>query len=180
WDFGPCYPLLNSFPMVAMFPHHQRLSFSLPVRCLLALLGLLVVAYVPAQDRREKPTGLSRLTKPDQVKELRQAWATYLGVPVEEKVDLGKGVMLELVLIPPGKYYMGSPEEEKGRLPNEGPQHTANLSRPFYLGKYEVTQEQWEQVMGNNTSWFSPAGEGKGLVRGVDRMQLPGERMSSD
>src|SRR5262249_37621121 len=105
-------------------------------------------------------------------------WATYLGVPVEEKVDLGNGLTLELVLIPPGKFYMGSPEEEKGRSPNEGPQHTVNLNRAFYLGKYEVTQGQWEQVLGNNPSWFSPLGEGKEMVKGVDTKRFPVERIS--
>jgi formylglycine-generating enzyme required for sulfatase activity len=166
--------------MIAMLLHHQRLTSPLLVRSLLPFLGLLVVASLPAQERPEKPTGLSRLTKPDRVKELQQAWATYLGVPVEEKVDLGKGVTLELVLIPPGKFYMGSPEEEKSRLPNEGPQHTANLSRAFYLGKYEVTQEQWEQVMGSNPSWFSLLGEGKELVSRVDTKRFPVERISFD
>jgi formylglycine-generating enzyme required for sulfatase activity len=159
---------------------HPRLSSGLLVRSLLALLGLVVVASLIAQQRPEKPTGLSRLTKPEQVRELQQAWATYLGVPVEEKVDLGKGVTLELVLIPPGKFYMGSPEDEKGRAPNEGPQHTASLSKAFYLGKYEVTQEQWQQVMGSNPSWFSPQGEGKDLVQQVDTRRFPVERIAFD
>ena len=79
-------------------------------------------------------------------------------ITVEEKkakpilqVDLGKGVKLEMVLIPSGKFMMGSPASEKGRNENET-QHEVTLTKPFYMGKYEVTQEQWQAVMGNNPS----------------------------
>ena len=46
---------------------------------------------------------------------------------------------------------MGSPKKEKGRDDDEA-QHEVTLTKPFYIGKYEVTQEQWESVMGNNPS----------------------------
>jgi len=46
---------------------------------------------------------------------------------------------------------MGSPVSEKGRKDNET-QHEVTLTKPFYMGKYEVTQEQWQAVMGNNPS----------------------------
>ena len=68
-----------------------------------------------------------------------------------EVIDLGKGVKLEMVLIPAGKFKMGSPESEKERRVNET-QHEVTLTKPFYMGKYEVTQEQWEAVMGKNPS----------------------------
>jgi formylglycine-generating enzyme required for sulfatase activity len=57
----------------------------------------------------------------------------------------------EMVLIPAGKFKMGSPASEKGRRIDET-QHEVTLTKPFYMGKYEVTQEQWEGVMGNNPS----------------------------
>jgi len=66
-------------------------------------------------------------------------------------VDLGKDVKLELVLIPAGKFVMGSPASEVRRRTNET-QHEVTLTKAFYMGKYEVTQEQWESVMGNNPS----------------------------
>jgi len=85
----------------------------------------------------------------------RQAEAArQLGVPVEAAVDLGGGVALELVLIPAGVFDMGSPEDEPGRWKEEGPVHRVRISRAFYMGKYEVTQEQWEKVMGANPSNF--------------------------
>jgi len=68
-----------------------------------------------------------------------------------EVIDLGKGVKLEMVLIPAGKFMMGSPESEKGRDKDET-QHEVILTKPFCMGKYEVTQEQWETIMGDNPS----------------------------
>jgi formylglycine-generating enzyme required for sulfatase activity len=68
-----------------------------------------------------------------------------------EVIDLGNDVKLEMVLVPAGKFMMGSPESEKDRLKDET-QHEVTLTKPFYMGKYEVTQEQWEAVMGKNPS----------------------------
>ena len=68
-----------------------------------------------------------------------------------EVIDFGKGIKLEMVLIPSGKFMMGSPASEKDRLENEK-QHEVTITKPFYMGKYEVTQEQWERVMGKNPS----------------------------
>jgi len=68
-----------------------------------------------------------------------------------EVVDLGKGVKLEMVLIPAGKFKMGSHGLEKNRIDDEM-QHEVTITNPYYLGKSEVTQEQWEAVMGNNPS----------------------------
>jgi formylglycine-generating enzyme required for sulfatase activity len=56
-----------------------------------------------------------------------------------------------MVLIPAGKFLMGSPASENGRDNNET-QHEVTLTKPIYMGKYEITQEQWEVVMGNNPS----------------------------
>ncbi len=72
--------------------------------------------------------------------------------PKELTVDVGNGVKLEMVLIPAGEFLMGSPEADKNAEDNERPQHRVRITRPFYLGKYLVTQEQWEAVMGNNPS----------------------------
>jgi eukaryotic-like serine/threonine-protein kinase len=58
---------------------------------------------------------------------------------------------LEMVLIPTGKFMMGSPASEKGRGSDET-QHEVTLTKSYYMGKYAVTQEQWEAVMGNNPS----------------------------
>ncbi len=72
--------------------------------------------------------------------------------PQELTVDLGKGVKLEMVLIPTGEFKMGSPTSDKDAGDEERPQHRVRITKPFYLGKYKVTQQQWEAVMGNNPS----------------------------
>ena len=77
--------------------------------------------------------------------------AKSLGKLIEAKIDLGKGVKLEMVLIPAGKFMMGSPVSGVGRRENET-QHEVTLTKPFYMGKYEVTQEQWQVIMGSNPS----------------------------
>jgi formylglycine-generating enzyme required for sulfatase activity len=59
---------------------------------------------------------------------------------------------MKLVLIPAGKFLMGSPPSEEGRRANEGPEHEVTISKPFYMGAYEVTQGQFEKVMGRNPS----------------------------
>jgi len=68
-------------------------------------------------------------------------------------------VTMEFVLIPAGMYDRGSPDTEANRGDDEGPLHRVRISRPFYMGRYEVTQEQWERVMGVNPSGFK--GEGR-------------------
>ena len=67
----------------------------------------------------------------------------------EERVlQLPGDVKLDLVWIPPGEFLMGSPRNEKDRGSDEGPQHRVRISKGFWMGKYEVTQEQWKAVMG--------------------------------
>ena len=74
--------------------------------------------------------------------------------PATEKlvVDLGDNVTMEFVLVRPGTFTMG--DEEAGSL---FPLRKVTLTQPFYLGKYEVTQEQWEKVIGSNPSNFKGA-----------------------
>jgi formylglycine-generating enzyme required for sulfatase activity len=67
---------------------------------------------------------------------------------------------MEMMLIPPGTYEMGcTPSAQHGCLSNESPVHTVTISRPFYLGRYEVTQTQWTAMMGANPS-FHPEPNG--------------------
>ncbi len=76
------------------------------------------------------------------------------GPPAEKEVsfDLGGDVKLEMVLIPAGEYRMGASDSDQNALPREKPQHRVRITRPFYLGKYKVTQQQWEAVMGTSHS----------------------------
>ena len=72
------------------------------------------------------------------------------GAKPQRTVDLGGGVTMELILIPPGTFDMGSDKWQ----PAEKPVHKVTLKKAFYIGKYEVTQEQWQAVMGANDSHF--------------------------
>ena len=84
--------------------------------------------------------------------------------PKELSLDLGGGIKLELVLVPAGEFLMGSPDSEQTAFHSEKPQHRVRITKPFYLGKYLVTQEQWESVMGKNPSPF------KGTKNPVERV----------
>ncbi|MBE8968967.1 formylglycine-generating enzyme family protein [Nostocales cyanobacterium LEGE 12452] len=59
--------------------------------------------------------------------------------------DLGNGVTLEIVYIPGGEFWMGSPESEGKRYSNERPQHKVTI-KPFLISKYAITQAQWREV----------------------------------
>ncbi len=69
------------------------------------------------------------------------------------KIDCN-GVDLEMVKIKAGTFMMGSPEDEWGRYPDEK-LHQVTLPQDYWLGKYQVTQAQWEAVMGDNPSRFN-------------------------
>jgi formylglycine-generating enzyme required for sulfatase activity/uncharacterized caspase-like protein len=81
------------------------------------------------------------------------------------KEDLGNGITLEMVQIPARSFMMGSPASEKGRSQNESPQHQVNVPA-FSMGKFVVTQEQYQQIMGNNPSYFTE----KGAKRPVEKV----------
>lgn len=68
----------------------------------------------------------------------------------------GTSAQIAMRLIPDGYFTMGSPSTEVDRDPDEGAQHLVYITEPFYMGVYEVTQEQWEAVMGENPSYFGP------------------------
>jgi formylglycine-generating enzyme required for sulfatase activity len=67
--------------------------------------------------------------------------------------EINNSIGMKMVLILPGTFKMGSAKEEVDRMNNET-QHLVSLSNWFYLGIYEVTQEQYERVMGANPSHF--------------------------
>jgi hypothetical protein len=91
-------------------------------------------------------TGEDGLSKED-VRRAQEAWARYLGRKVEETIEVADGVKMTFVLIPPGKFRLGSPNGEEGRSDDET-LHEATLTGPFDLGKTEVTQAQYEALTG--------------------------------
>ena len=69
-------------------------------------------------------------------------------------LDLGKGVKIEFVLIPAGEFLMGSPDSDPQAENNEKPQHRVRITKPFYMGKYKVMQDQWEAMWATISSAF--------------------------
>jgi formylglycine-generating enzyme required for sulfatase activity len=107
----------------------------------------------PKPQRAKAPTGarpgLLDCTGPDgataaDIDRVRAAWAKYLGVPVEEAVN-GDATM-RFILLPPGKFIMGSPTGEGAREANEV-QHEVTLSKPFFLGIHDVTRGQFRRFV---------------------------------
>ena len=140
-----------------------------------------------APSTSSPPLAIAPFT-PEEAKQHQQAWADHLGIPVEFENSIG----MEMVLIPPGEFMMGSSNEEVDhllkeakatnmndlcfkRIPSESPRHRVRITHPFYLGVHEVTQTEFQRVMGNNPSYFSAAGEGK--LTEVDTSQFPVEQL---
>jgi formylglycine-generating enzyme required for sulfatase activity len=71
--------------------------------------------------------------------------------------DLGSGIGLDMVLIPAGNFTMGSPATEEGRYKTEGPQHSVTV-KSFCMGRYPITQAQYEAITGKNPSAFKENG----------------------
>ena len=87
-----------------------------------------------------------------------RARQTRLGIL--RRAGLSKTTGLQMVAIDEGRFLMGSSAREPHRRPDET-QHAVRITRPFLLGKYEVTQGQYEQVMKANPSYFRAGGGGR-------------------
>ncbi len=106
---------------------------------------------------------------PDDEEALRLAGV----VPWDPGAEVVNSVGMKLVLVPAGKFWMGSPESESGRARDEGPRREVTITRPFYLGAFPVTQEQYRKVTGANPSHFRRA-------LGHDTSDFPVETVSWD
>jgi formylglycine-generating enzyme required for sulfatase activity len=87
--------------------------------------------------------------------------------------EITNSIGMKLVLIPKGTFMMGSPESEEGRKENET-QHEVTISKDYYLGVTEVTQAQYEKVIGKNPSYY------QGAIVGNENADLPVEQVSWD
>jgi len=96
--------------------------------------------------------------------------ARYLTEYLGDDLATGNSITLDMVQIPKGNFIMGSPKDETPNIarPDENPQHHVEVPE-FFLGKYEVTQEQYKIIMGNNPAYFQ-----------VDAKNHPVEQVSWD
>jgi formylglycine-generating enzyme required for sulfatase activity len=116
------------------------------------------------------PSGANART----VRAAQVAWAKFLGEKSHEKtmaLDKAGKVLMEMVLVPPGKYYRGSPAGKGSE--DERPQKVITLTKAMWVGKYEVTQAQYMAVTGKaNPSMFAK--------EGADAAKYPVEQVSHD
>jgi formylglycine-generating enzyme required for sulfatase activity len=96
---------------------------------------------------------------------------------LDQPVQLTNSIDMKLILIPPGEFMMGSPEDEVDRSDDEL-EHRVRITKPYYLGMYEVTQGEYERVMGTNPSYFSVDGKGSDKITGMDTSRFPVEQVS--
>jgi formylglycine-generating enzyme required for sulfatase activity len=130
---------------------------------------------------------------PEKARSYQEQWAKHVGVPLEQVSSVG----MKFLLIPPGEFEMGSTDEEikrvlqekegkpwgpayRDRIGSEAPRHRVCIAKAFYLGTYEVTQAEYQRVMGKNPSYFSANGEGKTVVAGQDTSRFPVEQVSGE
>ena len=107
------------------------------------LLGLLVVVIWSVFSGRD----VDDVARAEASKLLQESAA---GLPQEIENSIG----MKFKLIPAGEFLMGSPDGDSDADSDEKPQHLVRITKPFYLGVTEVTQEQYERVMGQNPSRF--------------------------
>ncbi|MGL5871049.1 MAG: SUMF1/EgtB/PvdO family nonheme iron enzyme [Xenococcaceae cyanobacterium] len=90
--------------------------------------------------------------------DFRRSEAKYVAIEIDD------GINIDLVVIPGGKFLMGSPNKEAERGSEEDPQHEVTVPT-FLLGKYLVTQAQWQALMKNNPSRFEKDGKNRPVER---------------
>jgi formylglycine-generating enzyme required for sulfatase activity len=78
-----------------------------------------------------------------------------VGQASTHNADLNASVQLQMLWVEPGTFTMGSPTTEAGRQSDREDEHNVTLTKGFYLGKYEVTQAQYQAVMTGNTDSLS-------------------------
>lgn len=110
------------------------------------------IAKLYAYESTTPPTpipAIAPLLSVQQAAMLQQAWSDHLKVPVESTNSIG----MKFAVIPPGEFTMGSPGHAPGHEDNETLDRVT-LSQPFQMGVHEVTQAQYQQVMGTSVSQF--------------------------
>ncbi len=144
---------------------------------------------IPTLPARHPPLAVAPFD--EKTAQQRQAsWARYLHVRVVQT----NSIDMKFVLIPPGEFMMGSPkeliEEElkthadeqwwTDHLPGEGPRHLVRITKPYWLGATDVTQEEYQRIMGANPSGFSATGQYSDAVAGQGTKRFPVEHVSWD
>ena len=119
-------------------------------------LGMLLVSWGPCPNSNVPAWATVLETQPDPAvvtDPMLRAAITATGLPWRVQ-DTGTGI--EMLLVPPGTFQMGcSASDHWGCWAGEYPVHPVTISTAFYMGRYEVTQAQWQAGMGSNPAFFS-------------------------
>ncbi len=137
---------------------------------------IVVVAGAAPKPSPKPPPVAAKPAESSSAQQLQSQYANAQSLPIVATNSLG----MKLVLIPPGEFLMGASDSDTDASAAEQPSHRVRIIRPFYLGVHEVTQAEYETVMGHNPSYFSPTGEGSAAVSRLDPARLPVEQVSWD
>ncbi len=108
---------------------------------------LISFATVFAGTKVVRPLGDRTPKTAQEAKKLQTDKAAEVNAAVEKTINIDEKVTMEFVFIPPGKFHMGSPREVAKSENDESPLHQANITKGFYMSKYEVTQKQYLAIM---------------------------------
>ena len=150
----------------------KTVTVSIVKQEIVALLDNEVVAVPPTQEVKSPPSLPVGGKGPSVRQTPVDGDATAVTLPSTFKNDLG----MEFVLVPKGKSWLGG----GGGRPGE---KEVEIASDFYLGKYEVTQEEWQAVAGTNPSFFARGGGGRNdVVQATDAelKRFPVEHVSWD
>lgn len=92
-------------------------------------------------------------------------------------VELSNSIGMRLRLIEPGEFRMGSPAHDVASDGSE-PQHTVRITKPFYIGVFEVTQAEYLEIMEASPSHFCETGVGAAAVANLDTSRFPVDRVT--
>ena len=156
---------------------YEKLSRSGP-RAWWAAAGVLllgfVIAWVVLRVKPSQTEGRKKFTERFEPSTKR----THELPKDDAQAPISNSIGMTLKLIRADEFFMGSPDDDKEAEKDEKPSHRVRISKPFYLGVYEVTQGQYEAVMGNNPSYFSANGGGKDRVTGQSTDRYPVDQVS--
>jgi len=128
----------------------------------------------------------------EEVQALQQLWSDYLSIPLEYTNSVG----ISMILVPPGNFRMGGTDSQlragfgvvnqndahwMSCYKSAAPQHDVRLTLPYYLSRYEITQQQYRTVMEQNPSWHAVTGKEayyRDIVKGIDTASYPVEGVS--
>jgi formylglycine-generating enzyme required for sulfatase activity len=149
--FQACWIFILFMILAVLFPHSSLLRVNKAAGMISGMQekgGVVTPKPKPAPKPASSPPTRRNQSKLSSRAKSRQAScearSPTRGTGREHSVDLGDGVKLEMVEIPPGSFCMGSTSGDK----NENPVHRVAINNSFYMGRYEVTVAEWLAVMG--------------------------------